>query len=659
MRRERIVQIAALGVMIACLAASQVVTAALASSAGRNRLVYTDSVEEGDPPEVALGIAMGAFRGLFVNMLWMRANDRKNEGRYYDAVDLARTITKLQPRFPRVWVFHAWNLAYNISVTTNTPAERWNWVNQGIRLLREEAIPKNPNELLLYKELAWLYLNKVQGVMDDANAYYKRRFAEEWTAVVGAPPRRTEETMETRARVIQLASTLRPIAEAKDTLEEVEAAYPEASQLVQRLKDEAGIDLSQKYFDDRNQGPGERLLRTYEIIRAAAQRDGTIRPGVLPPDTNMRALEVLVTPELFEAGKALVCHIRKRLLLDKYHMEPEQMIRCMTFFGPLDWRHAASHGIYWSWRGVEEAQLRANRENKKDFDFLNTDRMTIHGVQEMYRTGELVFSILNPDFYLAMPSVDFIPVYGMIIESEDVKIRGGRYTSDRRAYTPYAAGYENFLRDAIRFLYRRGQKEEAAYYKDKLLNWTGANFNDPKRTADISKPLDEFVRDEIVNDDRFAVPDVALSEIVGSLQGAYTLGLLPNNMKLFREQLTYASNFHKVYVERQIFNTNVNQGDRARMEFIIDRDFQVFAGSILAALCAYMGGDDGQLMYSRAPDELKAAAWVQLERSNFNQGPGFNVDFPPPAKNLIDEYRRRVAERDARRSQFQGEVEQK
>src|SRR5687767_15736423 len=116
MRRERIVQLAALGVMIACLAASQVVTASLASSAGRNRLVYTDSAEEGDPPEVAIGIAMGAFRGLFVNMLWMRANDRKNEGRYYDAVDLARTITKLQPRFPRVWVFHAWNLAYNISV---------------------------------------------------------------------------------------------------------------------------------------------------------------------------------------------------------------------------------------------------------------------------------------------------------------------------------------------------------------------------------------------------------------------------------------------------------------------------------------------------------------------------------------------------------------
>jgi hypothetical protein len=68
-----------------------------------------------------LGIAMGAFRGIFVNWLWMRANDLKEQGKYYEAVDLAKTITRLQPRFPRVWAFHAWNLAYNISVATNTP----------------------------------------------------------------------------------------------------------------------------------------------------------------------------------------------------------------------------------------------------------------------------------------------------------------------------------------------------------------------------------------------------------------------------------------------------------------------------------------------------------------------------------------------------------
>src|SRR5262245_11501770 len=171
---DRTAQIVALVVLLCCLGASVFIAPSVAASAGRNRLVYGDTLERGDPPEVAVGIAMGAFRGLFVNMLWIRANDRKQEGRYFDAVDLARTITRLQPRFPRVWAFHAWNLAYNISVATNTPEERWNWVSQGIRLLRDEGIPKNPSDLLLHKELGWIFLHKVQGYMDDANGYYKR-----------------------------------------------------------------------------------------------------------------------------------------------------------------------------------------------------------------------------------------------------------------------------------------------------------------------------------------------------------------------------------------------------------------------------------------------------------------------------------------------------
>src|SRR5207253_542677 len=83
---------------------------------------------EGQPPQVAVGIAMGAFRGLFVNILWIRANQLKEDGRYHESMDLARAITQLQPRFPQVWVFHAWNMAYNISVATQTPDERWRWV---------------------------------------------------------------------------------------------------------------------------------------------------------------------------------------------------------------------------------------------------------------------------------------------------------------------------------------------------------------------------------------------------------------------------------------------------------------------------------------------------------------------------------------------------
>ena len=102
---------------------------------------------------------MGAFRGLIVDILWMRADTLKQEGKFFDAKQLAEWITTLQPRFAQVWDFHAWNMAYNISVAIpNTqPEERWRWVKNGYELLRDRAIELNPKSILLYRSLSWIF----------------------------------------------------------------------------------------------------------------------------------------------------------------------------------------------------------------------------------------------------------------------------------------------------------------------------------------------------------------------------------------------------------------------------------------------------------------------------------------------------------------------
>ena len=188
MGRDTRIQLSALVVLLASMGLCGALAPVITTSIGRNKLSFTDRAEEGQPPEIAMGIAMGAFRGVFVNYLWIRANTLKEEGKYHEAIQLSEAITKLQPRFPRVWVFHAWNMAYNISVTTQTATERWGWVNAGIKLLREKGIPANPNDMLLHKELAWIFIHKIQGYTDDANPYYKRRLAEEWHSLLGPPP---------------------------------------------------------------------------------------------------------------------------------------------------------------------------------------------------------------------------------------------------------------------------------------------------------------------------------------------------------------------------------------------------------------------------------------------------------------------------------------
>jgi hypothetical protein len=278
----------------------------------------------------------------------------------------------------------------------------------------------------------------------------------------------------------------------------------------------------------------------------------------------------------------------------------------------------------------------------------------------MRRSGDLYFDILNPKFLVMMPSIDYIPTYGK--EIEKMMERGGIFeNSVKRIYTPYAAGYENFLKDSVRFLYQRGFRDEAQKYFDKVINFNKQNLNDPERARKFGKPLAQWVADEIGDDNRFTVPDVARDEVVASLQSAYINGLLVGNPTLFRSELDYAHKFHTIFVEKQVKGTAVNQQDMARMQ-VMDPDFQKFAGQILALVINTASGFDGRIMYQRAPDELKLPAYVYLEmmglKGQLGDDPntGFDVLFPPPPG--VDEYREKLR-REAPGSEIRNSIERK
>src|ERR1051325_7036491 len=129
---------------------------------------------ENAPPVLAFTtVALGGFRGLIANLLWLRATDLQEQDKYFEMVQLADWITKLQPHFVTVWVHQAWNMAYNISIKFTDPADRWQWVRRGIELLRDDGLRYNPNEVLIYRELAWFFQHKMGADLDDAHKYYK------------------------------------------------------------------------------------------------------------------------------------------------------------------------------------------------------------------------------------------------------------------------------------------------------------------------------------------------------------------------------------------------------------------------------------------------------------------------------------------------------
>ena len=139
---------------------------------------------ENAPPVLAFTtVALGGFRGLISNALWIRASDLQDEDKFFEMAQLADWITKLEPHFVQVWLVQAWNMAYNISVKFKDFPDRWRWVSRGIELLRDEGLHYNPNETLIYRELGWFFQHKLGQNLDDANIYYKQQWANEMAKV--------------------------------------------------------------------------------------------------------------------------------------------------------------------------------------------------------------------------------------------------------------------------------------------------------------------------------------------------------------------------------------------------------------------------------------------------------------------------------------------
>lgn len=617
--RDVIIQIGALVVFVAALASAGALSGSVAAEASRAQLSYTDQANEGDPPEVAFGIAMGAFRGLFTNYLWIRANQLKEDGKFYEAIELSSAITRLQPRFPRVWAFHAWNMAYNISVATNTASERWQWVNAGIKLLRNEGIPRNPNEVILYREIAWIFNHKIQGYADDANHFYKRQVAKEWTLVLGQPPPLKGTPEENRQTMYEWHQ---PLVDAPDSLDELIARelkdqeargvppgpngqrVSHVRRLVERVENEAGLKLDADF------------LRLVELRRAWLNAwyvaEQGFRNELAEGQRNAVVDEMMMDISLADAWPRVLAFTRRRVLLEQYNMQPERMQRFVRRFGPLDWRHPSSHAIYWAYAGVEEA---LERQGVSQFDTLNTDRIVTHAIQELYRYGQVNYDLLS-DEYFCLTNFDWIDSYGDVMK--ELASRGGFVTdTEERIFTLYGAGYENFMKDVIRVFYTRGDIASAEKYHVRLREWAGLNLNDSSNIERLKLPLVEFVAKEM--EDRITTPHVAMAEIENALTDAFLRGLGEGKPEVFANRVKYAQQVRQAYLSTQGTVTLADPEAKRMQEFVGENFAEIAARVLLRLLAGGQFGAQHQLgplqsaqLFRRTPAELQRLVYDDL-----------------------------------------------
>ena len=415
-------------------------------------LVIPSVRTEGMPPQVAVvTAALGTFRGLAVDALWARADHLQSEGEYFEAQTLSQWITALQPRFQKVWAFQAWNLAYNIAAATQVPAERWGWIQRGVGLLRDQGIPLNPRSPQLQMELGWIFHNKVAGKADKEHWYYKASLAREIQEFLG-----DMTGGRTTASAIDL---FRRVATSPTTLEELVAKVP----VVRR-----GLDL----IAEHGAKPDESFLRMLgrSLMQANSVDAKLLGNRRLPSGDDAKLLAAVRADG--ETAAALLDHLvpylQRRVLEDRYRMDPLAMLALMERYGPLDWRHAESHGIYWTEQGIAIGRELKRREQTNELLII---RSRLHMLAELMRTGRIDYDTATHRVDL-LPDPRFAAAYERSLEdaidliNSEEGVSAGEFGAAEEA--DLLDGYETFLNLAIILEYLYSDRSDAETHFVKL-----------------------------------------------------------------------------------------------------------------------------------------------------------------------------------------------
>lgn len=603
MSQSRIVQFVALLACAGLVWASTLYVPKIDVGRESLTMIANESPVKNAPPEFAFAIqAFGAFRGLVTNIAFIRAEEYKRQGRYYDAMQLHKWICKLQPRFPTVWQYCAWNMAWNISVTTYTPEERWNWVYNGLKLLRDQGIVWNPRAVNLYKDLAWIYVNKMAEPVDDYHLVYKKNWAWRMHLVLGTPPdplaalqpdkpfqpvgnsltsgelyeaadiereRRGNrqyvrpKTLDeligkdgpTPFQIVQKAAydKIKTIDDAPQSLSALYAAFPDAREMVAKLSSEMGITLSDNPLDEETYWHKDGLAFTFfqryrKLVDPRSLQQLFSKKKADDPDAaNIEKFDAIVGVRAKNpTGEALVRYMQRKVLTETYKLDPKHMLVLISTFGPMDWRTVEAHSLYWVTYGIIKG-----KETLTSFtnDKTNTLRLLFFSLIGLTRGNHLMFEpypdAIQRSYYNATPDPNFIEpmhqaylTYGPMVDPDPGQDPAGE---------TFRAGHVSFLMEAVRILYMSNREREAQYYFDYLRDHYGR-----RSSGELTKELDKTLRD-FVFDSFTSVADTnkeskkAISSIIEAAMGE----LADSNLARYNSLTEFAWKLHDTYTREK------------------------------------------------------------------------------------------------------------
>jgi hypothetical protein len=542
-RREWNVQLVALAIAAACIAAAGMLARPINEIRREHQLVIDPTVLATLPPDIALLGKLGTFRALAIDWASIRAERLKEEGKTYEALQLHKTICALAPQYPKLWVYAAWNMAYNISVSQYTPEARWQWVQNGIKILRDEGLRYNPNSVTLFKELTWIYWHKIGDFLDDEHLNYKRALAVEMERVLGPPPVALSDK--------EYYDWFRKIVVAPRDLDRFLTDDAETADLVTRLKDvQLAPDASLLDFVARNIRPE---LRPEELQKGAPARD---------PQTNRR-LEIIRSPKNAESLDRLLAALRSDALRNRYKLDLDWMMDLMLKqYGPLDWRNAFAHALYWSSLGDKVTE---GVEGTDPADSMNNARFVLFSLQQLITRGRMT---LIPNFddpfksYIELtPDLRFIPY-----TFESYMRLGKKQFGDDPRYvegTPgpqFMNGFVTALHNWIQLLYLDGGQRNIEQAEN-FYAWLRGNNPHPDGNTQEQYlvPLDEFVMGQLRSSmDTFKAGNAIVNSFLRQALKDWSLGLMDQALRA----VTLARQCYDYWMK----DTRIDFNDRRKMQ---------------------------------------------------------------------------------------------
>src|SRR5262249_13925245 len=87
--------------------------------------VLASSRGDVDLPGKFLQLSLTGMRGMVTAAMWMTVNENQRKNQWNELDQNVHTLTKLQPHFIRPWLFQAWNLSYNVSVSLDRTSDKY------------------------------------------------------------------------------------------------------------------------------------------------------------------------------------------------------------------------------------------------------------------------------------------------------------------------------------------------------------------------------------------------------------------------------------------------------------------------------------------------------------------------------------------------------